>query len=155
MNREKISSLAWLLVSVGMIAGSSFYAYGSFSQPGPAFLPLWCGIILAVLSSISLIQTSGKGKRDGRAQNRDAFLTLRCPKLVIVLCILLAFAFLLETCGYILMTFASMFALLKAVGSIKWRTAFLEAILATMISYILFEIWLKVPLPAGFFPKLF
>jgi hypothetical protein len=110
---------------------------------------------MAVLSSITFIQSIWKDKTEKRTKAKDSFLTFRWPKLVIVISILLAFAVLLETLGFIAMTFISMFGLLKVVGEIRWRIAFIEAALATIISYTLFEIWLHVPLPAGFLPRLF
>jgi putative tricarboxylic transport membrane protein len=155
MDRERISSLVWLLVSLGIVAGSSFYAYGSWSQPGPAFLPLWCGMIMGVLSLIMIIQTMWRKKIEEKGKKEGSFFTPRWSKVFIILLILLAFAFLLEPCGYIPITFVSMFALLKVVGTTKWKTALMEATFATMISYTLFEIWLNVPLPRGFLSGLF
>jgi putative tricarboxylic transport membrane protein len=155
MDREKVSSSVWFSLSLAIIIGSCFYNYGTWSHPGPAFLPLWCGIIMAILSSIIFLRALWEDKIGRWTKGKDSFLTSRWPKLVIVIFILSVFAVLLETLGFIIMTFVSMFGLLKVVGKIKWRIALIEAALATIISYTLFEIWLNVPLPAGFLPSLF
>jgi len=152
---EKISNLAWLIVSLAIIAGSATYLYGSWAHPGPGFLPLWCGIIMAVLAVAVYIQETLKGRKEKMPQERVSFFTSRWPKLVVVLIILFAYALLIEPLGFILITFISMLALLKIVGLTKWRTALAEAALTTFLSYALFELGLKVLLPKGFWPRLF
>ena len=50
------------MASIAIIVGSSFYSFGTISHPGPAFLPLWCGIIIAALSLIVFIKAVLKDK---------------------------------------------------------------------------------------------
>ena len=158
MNRyDKVSSLVWLMVSIAIVVGSSSYSFGKWSQPGPAFLPLWCGIIMAALSLIVFVQAISKDKVEAKEKEKEesSFFTARWSKLVAVLIILFAYAFLLETFGFLMMTFAFMLFVLKAVEPTKWRTAVIISVLATTLSYFLFESWLKVPMPRGFWPDLF
>jgi hypothetical protein len=54
-----------------------------------------------------------------------------------------------------MMTFGFMLFTLKVVEPTKWRTAVIASVLATTFSYFLFESWLKVPMPRGFWPDLF
>jgi len=156
MNRyEKISSLVWLMASIAIIGGSSVYSFGAWSHPGPGFLPLWCGIIMAALSLIVLIQSFYKEKGQPLEKKEGSFFTPRWLKLVAVLIILFAYAFLLEIFGFILITFVFMVFVLKVVEPRKWSIALVEAGSATIVSYALFELWLKVLLPKGFWPTLF
>jgi len=150
---EKVSSLAWLMVSLAIIVGSSAYPIGTFSHPGPSFLPLSCGLIMAVLSALIFFQAMAAGREKGK--RREPFFTARWPKLAAALFILFGFTFLLDSLGYILMTFIFMFFALKVVEPVKWRTALLEAVLAAGASYALFEWWLKVPLPKGTWLRFF
>jgi len=154
---DKVSSLAWLIASIAIIVGSSAYSFGSWAHPGPAFLPLWCGIIMAALSLIVFVQAISKDKVEAKEKEKEesSFFTARWSKLVAVLIILFAYAFLLETFGFLMMTFAFMLFVLKAVEPTKWRTAVIISVLATTLSYFLFESWLKVPMPRGFWPDLF
>jgi putative tricarboxylic transport membrane protein len=150
---QKVSSLAWLVVSLAIIVGSSAYPVGTLSHPGPSFLPFSCGIIMAVLSAIVFFQAMGAGRE--KEKKREPFLTTRWPKLAAALFILFGYTFLLESFGYILMTFIFMFFVLKVVEPVKWRAALLEAVLAAGASYALFEWWLKVPLPKGTWLRFF
>ncbi len=156
MNRpDKISSSAWVMISMVIIAGSSAYSFGTPSRPGPAFLPLSCGIIMAVLSLVIFGQAVLKGKGKAKKEKEGSPFTTRWPRLVAVLAILFAYAFLLEFFGYLMMTLVFMLFVLKVVEPANWRTAILEAVLAAGASYSLFELWLKVPLPKGIWPDLF
>jgi len=156
MNRPgKTSSLAWALISIAIVAGSSAYPSGTLSRPGPAFLPMCCGLIMTVLSLITLGQAFRKDKRKATEEKQDSSLTARWPRLVAAVAILLAYAFLVDFLGYLMMTLVFMLFVLKIVEPANWRTALLEAVLAAGGSYSLFELWLKVPLPKGIWPDLF
>jgi putative tricarboxylic transport membrane protein len=141
------------MASIAIIFGSLAYPFGSFSHPGPAFLPLSSGIVMAGMSLILFVQAMLKNhKRE--EQKGEAFLTKRWPKLVATLLILIAYSFLLNYLGYPLTTFIFMLLTLKVVEPKNWRTALLESTLAVIISYTLFEVILKVYLPKGSLLKL-
>jgi len=156
MNRvDKVSSFAWLMASMAIIAGSSAYSLGTLSRPGPAFLPLGCGIIMAVLSLVVFGQAVLRDKGKATKNEEGSLLTARWPRLVAALAILFAYAFLLEFFGFAMMTLVFMLFVLKVVDPADWWTAILEAVLAAGVSYFLFEFWLKVPLPKGIWLDLF
>lgn len=152
---DKVSSLAWLMASIAIIMGSSTYSFGKWSNPGPAFLPLWCGIIMAALSLIVFVQAILKDKAEAKEKEEVSFFTARWSKLVATLIILFAYAFFIEIFGFLMMTFVFMILALKVVEPTKWETALITSVLATTLSYFLFESWLKVPMPRGFWPDLF
>lgn len=156
MNRfDKVSSLTCLMASIAIIVGSSAYSFGTASQPGPAFLPLWCGAIIAALSLIVFIKAVLKDKIKAIEKKESSFLTPRWPKLLATLIILFIYAFLLELFGFLMMAFISMLLMLKVVESTKWRTAVIEAAAAAIFSYSIFALWLRVQLPKGFWTTLF
>jgi putative tricarboxylic transport membrane protein len=151
---DKKSSIIWFIFSLCIIGGASAYPVGVLSRPGPGFLPTICGAIMAGLSLVVFSQAlwHEKGKK---MEAGEPFFTTRWPKLVAALVILLAYGFLVEPIGYIAATFIFILLTLKVVEPSRWRTALLEAVLATGFSYSLFELWLKVQLPRGFWPQLF
>ncbi len=112
------------------------------------------GIIMATFAAITFFQAARRGKKEV-GEKEVSFLTPKWPKLVAMLIILMAYALLLESLGFIAITFIALICLLKSVESTKWRIALVEASLATFVSYTLFGLWLKVPLPKGFWPSLF
>lgn len=156
MRYDKVSSLIWLGGSIAIIFSSLAYSFGSWSHPGPAFLPLLCGIIMAVLSLVIFIQGTIKGRAGAKKKEEDrTFFTARWDKLAAALIILFAYAFFFDILGFLMMTFAFMLFVLKVVEPTRWRTALITSVLTTGVSYLLFESWLKVPMPKGFWPSLF
>ena len=152
---DKVSSLTWLMASIAIIVTSIAYPLGTFAHPGPSFLPLLCGIFMGIFSLIVFIQAVLRDRREPEKKDEISFLTNRWPKLGVALIILFAYAFLLEFLGYLVMTFLFMLFVLRVVEPTRWRTTLIEAVVATGFSYCLFELWLQVPLPKGFWPGLF
>ncbi len=156
MNRyDKKSSLVWFLFSLVVITGTlSSYSIGALSKPGPGFLPLLCAAVMAILAMVVFFQSIWKEKRRERRSGEPLF-TPRWPKIAIALGALLAYFLLLEPIGYLAVTFLFILGALKIIEPGSWRSALAEAMAATLFSYVLFEVWLKVPLPKGFWPGLF
>jgi putative tricarboxylic transport membrane protein len=71
-------------------------------------------------------------------------------RIVVIIFLLFMFVFALDYLGFVLTTFLFMFSLLKLIESRKLRTLFLIAGLTTVLSYAIFELWLKANLPKGF-----
>lgn len=110
---------------------------------------------MAALSLVVFGQAIIKDKAEAKRKEESSFFTARWGKLIAALFILLAYAFLLEILGFLMMTFVFMLFTLKVVEPTKWRTTLLSSVLATIVSYFLFESWLKVPMPKGFWSNLF
>ena len=155
MRYDKISSLIWFVGSILIILGSLAYPFGSWDRPGPGFLPLLCGSIIGALSLVIFIQASLRDKGKTKREEDGSFFTARWTKLVTALILLLAYAFFFETFGFLTMTFVFMILVLKLVEPTKWRVALIVSVLTTTICYFLFEKWLKIPMPAGFWPDFF
>ncbi len=52
--------------------------------------------------------------------------------------------------GYAIGTIVFLTALFKIMGNIRWRNGFLFGIAASVSTYVIFKIWLNMPLPPGF-----
>ena len=72
------------------------------------------------------------------------------PALLVVLGALLSYLLLLETVGFVLVTFVFLLLLFR-LGKIGWIKSCAWAVVATSLAYALFRLWLKVQLPRGFF----
>lgn len=155
MRYDKVTSLTWLVGSIAIILGSLAYSFGSWSHPGPGFLPLLCGVIMAALSLLIFIQATLIGQAGVKKKEEGTFFTARWGKLIAALAVLFAYALFIEIVGFVVMTFAFMLFVLKVVEPTKWRTALITSVLTTGISYLLFVSWLKVLMPKGFWPILF
>jgi hypothetical protein len=156
MNRyDKISGFVWLVVSLGIIASTWHYSFGTLAKPGTGFVPMLSGVIMAGLALGIILQAVFRTKEGNEGEAKSSFLNDRWPKLVITLIVLFSYTFLLDILGFIVTTFALVFFLLKIVEPTKWRNALLHSALWTGVSYLLFYIVLKVPMPRGIWERFF
>ncbi len=126
---------------------SSKFPFGSFDNPGPGFLPLSVGIILFLLSFILFIQTLLKGE-EGRKILWTKGATAR---VLLILASLVVYGILLESLGFMLMTFLLMGFLLLVIGSQRILLAILISLASSIGCYAVFQLWLEVQLPKGVF----
>ena len=73
----------------------------------------------------------------------------RFIKVVGVLAVLAVYALVLEPVGYPIATFVLVLFMLRVTDPQRWPVAFGMGLLAAGGSYVLFGVWLGVPLPAG------
>ncbi len=99
---DQISSLIWFLLAVYICVESIQLPLGSWRDPGPGFLPLLVGLILAGLSIICFIQAWMAESTDQKAAwySRE-----RWKKLIGVLLALSAYALVLDHLGFLMSTF--------------------------------------------------
>jgi hypothetical protein len=64
---------------------------------------------------------------------------------------LLVYALILEKIGFLISTFFLILFLMRLVDPLPWVTSLLGSGLASILSYLLFETWLKAQLPKGIF----
>jgi len=57
--------------------------------------------------------------------------------------------------GFLISTFMMLLFLFKAIEHQKWSVAVLEAILASIISFLVFGLWLDVQFPRGIIEEIF
>ena len=142
---DRISSLVWLVLSIFICVSSTRFSLGSLHDPGPGFFPFGAGVVMGILSVIVYI----KATRKKSAEEKGWYSKEKWKKLVLILGILVGYAFFLEPLGFILSTFLLLFCLLKAVELQKWSVAIGGSALISIASYVLFDVWLKTQLPKG------
>ena len=52
--------------------------------------------------------------------------------------------------GYAIGTIVFLTALFNIMGNVRWRNGFFFGIVASASTYVIFKMWLNLPLPAGF-----
>jgi putative tricarboxylic transport membrane protein len=139
---------AFFWVAVGLLAcyGASRLGIGSVAEPGAGFIFFWSGLVLMILSLIVLtdsVRSSGETVRRISKMN--------WPKITLVLFSLLLYAFFLERLGFVLTTFVLMSFLLGCIEGTGWFRSLGVASAAALMSYAMFELWLKIRLPKGIF----
>jgi putative tricarboxylic transport membrane protein len=116
---EKVTCLLLIAFSVFIGFESRKYSLGTIDNPGPGFLPLLLGVAMAVMA-VAL-----------------AFVTI------------LLFTALLEITGYMVNIFFLFLILLRPIGRQKWSWSIAISMGATLVTYLLFDKWLMIPLPRG------
>ena len=148
-----------------LIGGIFFFIFGLFlgfeslqlqvwveSQPSEGFFPLAIASIIAVLSLVSIIKelvsSVFRGKEDflGK-QEEKAVSNFRAVSYTMTLLIYVA---LMEGVGFLISSSICITFILKYLEGRGWKIAIFAGVTSTIMSYLLFVHFLKVPLPKGF-----
>ena len=117
--------------------------------PGSGFLPLWLGILMAVLSVMLITGTSfRKPDPDEQAPFPVGQALTRVSAVIVGLAIYIS---LMEVLGFVLNTFLFVSYLMLAVEREKWKLAGVVALLTTAGLYIIFQVLLRITLPKNMF----
>jgi hypothetical protein len=136
----------WLVLALAVAAEAGRLGFGSFSRPGPGFLPFLAGITLAVLALLALIQTAfAKPSGDAGAGFKPGDLI----RIGTVTGVLFLYVLLWEVIGFLAATFVLLLFLFRCVEPLRWRTVFTASALTLAFTYILFSVLLGARLPTG------
>jgi hypothetical protein len=141
----------WLIFSLGAALESYRLGLGHVRAPGPGFVPFVIALCFAALSALLLAKNLAATSR-GRAAEPNEGEQRNALKVLSVIGALLLYVFSFETAGFIITTFLLISFLLKITGELRWLTIVTTAALATIVTYALFNVWLRVQLPAGLLP---
>lgn len=139
-----VSALFWIALALLVCYGATLLGIGSVNEPGSGFIFFWSGLIMAILALTLLADwLRGAGEED------QEFGRTNWPKIFVVLTVLVLYGLLLEKLGFILSTFALLSFLLTMSDETKWPSIFTVASAAAVISFAIFDLWLKIKLPKG------
>lgn len=144
---DLLSSMIWFFMGLFIVLYAPQFDLGTLSEPGSGFMPFLAGGLMCIFSGITFFRTF-LGK-PGSIEKIWGDIKFR--QMIFVILALLIFAILLEKIGFLLSTFFLIFIL---IYSSKKHTIYLSLIVAgltAILSYLLFETWLKSQLPRGFF----
>jgi len=117
--------------------------FGTVHSPGQGFFPWWTSVVLLLLALLLLVQAVAS--RSTAAREGPG----RIAKVAALLVVLGAYTFLLEPLGYPVCTFLLVLFMLRATDPQRWAVALSMAAITAAGSYVVFAIWLSVPLPRG------
>lgn len=146
-NLDRISGIIFFLLGLGICLKSLTYPMGSLSGPGAGLFPLLSSIIVMGLSGLMTAQTFLK-KDTGEASKARFFPSKETPtRIFIAFMALLGFRYLLPIIGFGISTFIFIFFLVKFVGHFSWKVSIFFSVLAGLVAYYLFQVFLKIPFP--------
>lgn len=142
MSRDLTSALFWLAIAIFFsIEALTQLKLGTLRQPGPGFFPFWAGVVLALLSLVLLLNSL-------KNRVRLSLSGLKSSKFLLATGAILAYLLLLETLGFVTITFLFLFLLLRLEYK-GWMFSAVSALVGALASYAIFQLWLKTQLPAG------
>lgn len=150
MPRDLVSGLFWLAIAIFAAVQGVALKLGSLQRPGPGFFPFWGGVLLALLALILLVksfQVGGSERRIGRPKGATPP-TGDPRRLLVVAGALLGYIGLLETLGFVIVTFVFLLLLLRLERR-GWVFSAVAAVAGASSSYALFQLWLRTQLPRG------
>jgi putative tricarboxylic transport membrane protein len=142
-----LSSIIFFGIGFLVILFAPSYELGGFRRPGPGLIPFITGIFICFFSMVTFFQAYiSKGKKD-----LDLWSNVRFRNQLFVIMTLFVYALILEKIGFLISTFFLILFLMRFVDPVSWFSTLLGSGLASILSYLLFETWLKTQLPKGIF----
>lgn len=134
-----------LAVGLALLIGAWGFPFMLQGVPGPGFLPLIIGFGI-IASGVVLVF---------KAVWRPTHAEVRWPPLsgwlrvAFMLGAMAASFFLLEALGFVVVTAAFMAVMVYCLGERSWRLLATVPVLSAVGLYVVFAVWLRVPLPKG------
>ena len=152
MDRDKIGSLFFLVLSVVVCLASIKIGIGTPSNPGSGFMSFFAGLFFGLLSLLQIgkLYFRKKSKQNmvkGEAEeggNREGI-----KRIILVIVALSAYCIIMPRIGYLISTFLLMVFLLRIGSSMKWRLVIASSLFITFCSYLIFDKWLSCRFPGG------
>ena len=143
-----VGSLLFMFIGFYVVIGGWKLGSGTWRMPGPGFTAILWGILLILLSGLSLAATIGKRIATGASYSffpkRDSY-----KRVLLIIFSLAVFAVLLNKLGFIFSALILMIFLFRAIEPQRWLLTFLMASLTIIFSVCIFQFWLKVQFPEG------
>jgi putative tricarboxylic transport membrane protein len=140
--RDTIAAAVLLVLAAVVIHQAGTLPFGTIRNPGEGFFPWWLGVALAGLALVLLGQTL-RGRGTAETAND------RLGRVVALLAGLGLYSLVLDPLGYPISTFLLVLFALAPRGRREFLRLAVVAALTAGGSYLLFGVWLQVPLPAG------
>ncbi len=118
---------------------------GKLKHPGPGFLPFGLAIVLILFSLILIF--SSKSKKGSAPAPFWPHRTWFRPLLGVAILILFALA--VDWLGFLITTFIFLVIWMGVIERIRWTTILTVSIGTTAALYLIFALFLDVPLPLG------
>ena len=143
---DRVTAALLLAFAVAFTVGAlKNYQWWGPGGPGPAFVPFWLGLVMALLALGFLIRSlrrtlpgaswfpRGQGLRD----------------MLVVLAVTVVFVALLNVLGMVIGTALYLAVLIRYLGRHRWWVTFAIAVGTAAATWLVFVHWLRVPMPEG------
>lgn len=137
--------LFFLALSVGAYVSCSHLPVDSGYAIGPGFMPKAIAGLIALVVLVRIAELArGKDPDKGRFFAPDSL-----GSLLLVVCLLVLAVLGMGTIGVYVSVFGFMLAVLLLVSKHAFFTSLMASLTTTGVFYLIFALWLKLPLPGG------
>jgi putative tricarboxylic transport membrane protein len=143
--RERWCTAGLAVIAVAYLAANLRYPLETLASPGPGVFPLATGVTLLLLAGWQLLVPAREPERDTQIAGP------RRHALLLMIGLLALYAAVLGPLGFLASSFGLVLLAARLMGATGWRRPAVLALGVTVASYVVFVIWLGVPLPAGWF----
>jgi putative tricarboxylic transport membrane protein len=144
-NSEIWGGLFWLAVGAFVIGAGRDMGLGRLNDPGTGFAFFWIGVVMCGLAAGVIAQAL----LSGGPTVGSLWAGTRWGKVLVVVGLLLVYAFAFQRVGFIPCTLALLLVLMWFVDPVRWWLALLVAGVATFGVWAVLTKWLRIQLPAG------
>jgi hypothetical protein len=138
-----------LLVAVGYEGMALWMPRGSLKFPGPGYYPMLVGAFLILTSLGCVIQALLTHRSPEATAPAPAASGRKVERTVVLVGLLAAYGLLLKPVGFPVAILLFLLAAIRVFGYRRWPVIIGIALGLTVVSYLTFVTWLKVPLPLG------
>lgn len=150
---RKVEGSFWIGMGVLICLLAWKSKIGSFREPGPGFVAFISGIFVSMIGLvIGLSELLSKISLRSSTDLNQTFSIASWPRLIYTIVLLLSYALLLNTLGYILTTFLVMWGLFYDREKSRWVSSGLASLASVGVTYLVFQVWLRCQFPRGLFP---
>ncbi len=146
-NLDRISGIFLLVLGTAIFWNSLTLPIGTFRTPGGGLFPLIASIILIGLSAILTLQAF-LSKKEKRVATTPFSPEKDAPRRIFLgFAGLVGYRYLLPVVGFSPSTGIFILFLIKFLGGYGWKASIFSALVTAVVSYYLFQVWLKIPMP--------
>lgn len=144
---DRIAGIFFLAIGAFFALYARTVDIGTWSEPGPGFMPFWAGATMGAMAIALLI---GSFRRAGPVMPSFFPKADSWKRVAATFASLCVYALILDRVGFALTTFLFVGFLVKFIFPQTWTRAVVVAFLASLGARLLFIDFLKTQLPKGF-----
>jgi putative tricarboxylic transport membrane protein len=144
-NTELWAGLFGVALSIFVVWSGYALKLGTINDPGSGYVMFYAGLLM-ILFSLFILYGAIK---DGGPTFLSLWRNVLWTKPMVVIALLVVFALLFETLGFLVSTILLLVALLRAIDPVPWSRAIPIAVLVPLLCWYVLDKLLLIQLPAG------
>jgi magnesium-transporting ATPase (P-type) len=153
LTTDKYLNLFFLVCGISYLIFCTGLPMGTFSSPGEGMVPVMMGSLMVIFSTACLLRGGKNAKETQEATEKmDRGTIVRTIKVAVTI---LAYIFFISVVGFKISTFVATVAAVRVFGNTNWKSNLTFSVLTTVFTAVLFQVWLKIPLPEPILQHIF